>query len=321
MAYKAGYDKINGYIYKVAYIHEGGEWSFPNNVDDGNSLRYTLTQATGIIEHIAPDLILSHLFCEQTAAYLSMFELMGIQVIGATAKNFSLVTDKGACRGLMELFNLPIPKGILLDETANIEKVAKSLDFPCVVKPSTTENSLGISLVYHSSELEAAVDLAFSHSSQVVIEDFIPGREIRVGVIENVDGDLIPLPPVEYKIEQNSIRSFEDKLEFGAKSVQQSRTTVTSFVCSKEEKELVENLHQAVIRNHTALGCRDFSLIDCRISSVDGSINILECNVFCTFSPKSVINKMWEKLGRTNAELMDIMVQRIEKRKQAPQRI
>jgi len=319
MAFKAGYDKLNGYKYELAIIHQGGEWSFPEDINViTKAQRYPITKVIEFIKQMCPTLVLSHLFCNKTGDYLSLFELLDLPVIGPSAKVLHLVADKGSSRGLMELFQLPIPKGLLLDETTDLDDIVESLDFPCVVKPTTTENSLGISLVHTRQELLPAVNLAFDHSPQVLIEKFIAGREVRVGVIEDSEGQLLPLPPIEYKVDPDSIRTFEDKLQVGEKEkLQHSSATVTAFLCPKKEKKLVEELHRVAIRNHTALGCRDFSSLDCRVSDVDGSVQILECNVFCTFSPKSVINLMWKRLGGSDAELLDLMVQRTKKRSQA----
>jgi len=307
---KGNYDKMNGYNYMLALVHPGGSWSFPASLEEKQKDRFELIEAMKMIETIDPDVVVIHMFCTKTPSVIAMLELMNIPSIGSMSSTYSTVIDKAVSRGVMQSVNLPIPEGKLVDETSDLDKI--NLNYPCVVKPTRTENSIGISLVQNKEELVKGVDTALGFGPQVVIEEFIPGREIRVGVIENNNGDIIPLPCLEYVIDHDNVRKFEDKLEYEGE-IKMYRNTTTKWVEESEEKELIEKLQQLAIKSHRALQCRDFSLLDCRVTN-DGEPYILESNLFCSLSPSSVVNKMVKRMGMTDVQLMDIMVKNTMKR-------
>ena len=130
---------------------------------------------------------------------------------------------------------LSIPKGfnLLKGQTLDYSKV----NFPCVVKPNNTENSLGksiisksqslirflhsrisyigINLVRSKDDIKKAISIAFEHSDTIIIEDFIEGREFRCSVIEKCDDgkiEVIAMPPMEYLIDTKGIRDAGQKI-------------------------------------------------------------------------------------------------------------
>ena len=93
---------------------------------------------------------------------------------------------------------------------------------------------------------------------------FIPGRELRVGVVELRPGQLTPLGVLEYKVDREKIRTYEDKLEGAGEKLRQVAGTVTWFLDPEEEGDLVTRLQQVATSVHRVMGARDFSQIDCR---------------------------------------------------------
>merc|ERR1712178_270488 len=86
-----------------------------------------------------------------------------------------------------------------------------SLKAPVVVKPCNEDNSRGITLVKKEEDLDAAMEYAFSFDDRVVVDEYIAGREVRVGCIEEEDGSLTVLPKMEYFLED--IRTSAHKLK------------------------------------------------------------------------------------------------------------
>ena len=93
---------------------------------------------------------------------------------------------------------------------------------------------------------------------------FIPGREVRCGAVELRPGVVTPLGAMEYKINKNNIRAYEDKLEGDGDSLRQAESTTTWFLDPEEEGDLITRLQKVAVRVHRVMGCRDFSQIDCR---------------------------------------------------------
>ena len=83
-----------------------------------------------------------------------------------------------------------------------------------MVKPEDADNSLGVTLVRGPRRFDAALDAAFAHSTEVLVEEFVPlGREVRCGLVER-DGELVGLPLEEYLLDETTrpVRSYDDKL-------------------------------------------------------------------------------------------------------------
>lgn len=125
--------------------------------------------------------------------------------------------DKVLSKALMIQSGIPCPPGIVFNKGADTD--IDQVGFPCVVKPSTAEDSMGITLVASRKELAKALASAFQLSNQVLVEQFIQGRELRCCVLEEIDPsgnlELIPLMPQEFPVDSNGMRTLADKYELG----------------------------------------------------------------------------------------------------------
>merc|ERR1719310_723941 len=141
-------------------------------------------------------------------------DMMGIQHPGPDGLCNAICQNKALTRkALADVANLKIPAGEILTRTG-AEIPQPTMALPYVVKPACEDNSRGVSLVRKPEEIAPAMDKAFSYGKVVVVEEFIPGREVRAGCIEQ-DGELRVLScKIEYLMrdKNNPIRREEDKL-------------------------------------------------------------------------------------------------------------
>lgn len=141
-------------------------------------------------------------------------------------------------------------------------KIPDNLSFPLVVKPYCSGSSLGISIVREQSELEAALELAFKHQSTVLLEDYIDGRELTVGIL-----DEHPLSIVEI-IPKKAYYNFDAKYN----------DALTQFIApAKIPKTIYRQVQDLALSAHQALGCRHFSRVDLRLNQ-QGQAYVLEVN-------------------------------------------
>merc|ERR1712083_724898 len=126
------------------------------------------------------------------------------------------------------------PPGVVIGKKD--ECSIETIEFPCVVKAATTENSIGMSLVHHPDELETAIDKAFQFSQNVIIDRFIEGREFRCSIVEKVDQngkvELIPMIPQEYQVRSNDLRTTEDKLLLDDHGLPLDKASSTRIICT-----------------------------------------------------------------------------------------
>lgn len=132
-------------------------------------------------------------------------------------------------------------------------------------------------------------------------------------MVELRPGQLTPLGVLEYKVDREKIRTYEDKLEGAGEKLRQAASTVTWFLDPEEEGDLVTRLQQVATSVHRVMGARDFSQIDCRVTE-DGEIFVLEVNAFCSFGPLSLIPKLANKVGISSSVLYSSLLENARRR-------
>ena len=176
---------------------------------------------------------------------------------------------------------------------------------PAVVKPVTGDNSLGVTLVRDPIAYADALDSAFAHADEALVETFIElGREVRCGIIVR-DGELICLPLEEYDVDraQQPIRTHADKISRTRDGDLHLVAKVNTKAWMVDPSDPVtQQVWDVATSCHRALGCRDYSLFDFRIDS-DGQVYFLEAGLYCSFAGKSVISVMAKAAGISLPEL------------------
>jgi D-alanine-D-alanine ligase len=140
-----------------------------------------------------------------------------------------------------------------------------------------------------------ALSTGFKFDNTLLVEDYIPGRELRVAVVER-NGELCVLPMIEYIFTpDNPIRTLQDKLEIQSDGLPESqpKNPSSQMVCPAiVTPELFEKLADAAKRAHLALGCRDYSLYDFRVHAETVEPYLLEAGLFWSFNKISMISRM-----------------------------
>ena len=126
------------------------------------------------------------------------FDLMGIRYTGTGYLSSAMAMDKRITKEVFLMNNVPTPGGFTMTRD-NLEKdIAKyNLQFPVVVKTSCGGSSIGVTIVRDAAEFKAALDDAFKWENELVIEEFVQGREFSVGVIEGKALPIIEIAPKE----------------------------------------------------------------------------------------------------------------------------
>ena len=124
------------------------------------------------------------------------FDLLGIKYTGSGYLSSALAMDKGAAKIFFEKNGVPTPKGIAMTKAGRTDDVTKlGLKLPCIVKPCCGGSSIGVTIVRDAAEFKAALDEAFKWENELVIEEFVQGREFSVGVLEGKALPIIEIAP------------------------------------------------------------------------------------------------------------------------------
>ena len=132
------------------------------------------------------------------------FDLFGIRYTGTGYLGSALAMDKNIAKQFFVANGIPTPGGIRMKRDEQIRDLAKTgLNLPCVVKPCCGGSSIGVSIVRTIEEYEAALEEAFRWEEEILIEDYIEGREFSVGVLE---GKALPIIEMQqYAVEVTKV--------------------------------------------------------------------------------------------------------------------
>ncbi|GAX34370.1 D-alanine--D-alanine ligase family protein [Nodularia sp. NIES-3585] len=281
------------YDFQIAYITPDGQWRFPPGLSRED---IALTKPISLVEAIQfltaqnIDLVLPQMFCIPGMTYYrALFDLLKIPYVGNTADIMATTSHKARTKAIVAAAGVKVPRGELL-RPGDVPTIKP----PVVIKPVSSDNSLGVALVKEATDYDAALKKAFAYADEVIVETFIElGREVRCGIIVK-DGELVGLPLEEYKLDpdEKPIRSYADKLKqtddgnlsFSAKDNMKSWIVDPNDPITQRVQEMAKKCHQA-------LGCRHYSLFDFRIDPEEQPW-FLEAGLYCSFAPKSVISSM-----------------------------
>jgi D-alanine-D-alanine ligase len=214
-----------------------------------------------------------------------MLSERGILYTGSGPEASRMALDKIASKERLSGKDLKIPEYMVteLGESISCEDVW----FPCVVKPQHEGSSIGLTVVPSKEHLAEAVDKASNYSRRVIIEKFIEGREITVGILENR-----ALPVVEIVPEGGHY-------DFNAKY--QSANT-RYIVPADIDENVFRGAQETAVNAHNALGCDEFSRVDMRLSP-GGEVFILEVNTIPGLTERSLLPMAAKAVGLSFTEL------------------
>lgn len=212
-----------------------------------------------------------------------ILDTMGIAYTGSGKLASQLAMDKIASRNIFQIYGLPVPRYKVAEKTSYNKNLSleRKLSFPLVVKPATHGSSIGLSIVEKKKDLASAIELAFSFDKKIIIEEYIKGREMTVGIL-----DEAPLPVIEI-VPKRKFFDYEAKYRDG----------MTEYIVPATiEKEIAEYIQRVAISAHRFLGCFGCSRIDI-ILRQDNIPFILEVNSIPGFTPTSLLPKAAKVIG------------------------
>jgi D-alanine-D-alanine ligase len=286
------------YEFHIAYITPDRQWRFPTSLSKdaiASTNSIPLAEALQVLEKLAIDVVIPQMFCVPgMTQYRALFDLLNIPYVGNTADLMALVSDKAKTKAIVAAAGVIVPTGEVLRAGDR-----PTIDFPLVIKPMNGDNSIGVTLVKAAADYDAALQIALTHSDEVLVETFIElGREVRCGIIVQA-GKLVCLPLEEYALDPDNrpIRSYADKLkqnndgdlDFAAKDI------THSWIVDPSDP-ITDKVWAMARKCHTALGCRHYSLFDFRIDP-QGNPYFLEAGLYCSFAETSVLSAMTKESG------------------------
>jgi D-alanine-D-alanine ligase len=235
-----------------------------------------------------------------------LLESGGIPYTGSGPEASRLAMDKIAAKEIFARAGIPTPQYIVVNKTRHCEdtersevdeaikmRLLRNVRAPLVIKPQFEGSSIGLSVIRTHDTLHAALDKAFGYGQKALVEKFIDGRELTVGIL----GDRA-LPVIEI-VTKNKVYDYTAKY-----SDPETRHLVPAPIergASAKAKELAR-------RAHETLGCRFFSRVDMMMDP-SGKIFVLEVNTIPGMTKRSLLPKAASAVGVNFSKLCLMLVE------------
>ncbi len=201
------------------------------------------------------------------------FDLYGIRYTGAGYLASALAMDKGITKTLYESADIPTPHGVHMKRTEQLPFEETGVSLPCIVKPNCGGSSIGVSIVQNLAEYDTALEEAFRYEDEVVVEEFITGREFSVGVIGDTALPVIEIAPKE------GFYDYENKYREGS----------TVETCPADlPGEISNEMQRIALASCEVLGLSAYSRTDFLLDE-SGRVYCLESNTLPGMTPTSLL--------------------------------
>lgn len=210
-----------------------------------------------------------------------ILERRGLAYCGSGPAACALAMDKAAAKEKFRSIDVPTPRYVVADSN-NISEAVAAWSLPVVVKPVQEGSSLHCHIIRDFAQLRPAVEQVVRLYGSAMIEDYIPGREVTIGVL----GEKV-LPAIE-------IRTKREFYDYKAKYVDEDTQYLFDIPLPAT---LLEQMGRMSLEAHRALGCRDFSRMDWRVDDSQGKAYLLETNVIPGLTSHSLLPKAAARAG------------------------
>lgn len=223
------------------------------------------------------------------------FELMGIPYTGTDFVSAAMAMDKGITKDIFKAWGIPTPKGIWLKKG---ESESEKVPYPCIVKACCGGSSVGVCIAHDDAEYEAAKKEAFRYDDQVVIEQYIEGREFSVGVMNGKAFPVIEIAP------KTGFYDYKNKYQAGS----------TVETCPAElDPEKTKEMQAVAELVFKALRLKNYARMDFMMSK-EGEIFCLEANTLPGMTPTSLLPQEAAAVGISFEQLCEQILESARER-------
>jgi len=197
-----------------------------------------------------------------------ILEMVGLPYVGSNPLAHSLALDKVVAKMIFRQYGLPTPDFVVIKDQ---DFVPPELEYPLIVKPKNEAGSMGIEVVQNFEELQKAVRLILQDFNQsALVEKYISGREINVGLLGNNPPEALPPCEILFGKDGPSIFTIDDKQGLSGRTI--------DWICPAPiGEELVQEAQRLAKEAFSTLGCYDMARVDFRLDD-KGQLYLLEVN-------------------------------------------
>lgn len=224
----------------------------------------------------------------------AVFDLFGIKYTGSGHLGSAIAMDKEISKQFFRTYGVPTPHGIAMKKTERIEDFSQTgLTLPCVVKPCCGGSSIGISIVRTEEEYQTALDEAFRWEEEIILEDYVKGREFSIGVVDGEAYPVIEIEPLE------GFYNYKNKYQAGS----------TVETCPAElSEEITKKMQDYAVTVAEAMGLDTYSRSDFLLDDA-GNIFCLEVNTLPGMTATSLLPQEAKAIGISYEGLCEKLIE------------
>lgn len=225
-----------------------------------------------------------------------LLEALEIPYTGSGVRASSLAMDKVKSRVLFKISGLNVPNYQILKSF----KDNLRLSFPGVIKPVFLGSSVGVSIVKNKKEFKKALDKALKHCPKVLFEEYIEGKEVTCGILDNFQGEEHCALPVTEIVPPKG-RFFDYQVKYNG--------STQEITPARIDKNLTREVQEVAKSAHKILGCYGYSRTDMIIKADSNKIYVLEVNTLPGMTKASLYPQAAEAAGIEFPRLLDKIIE------------
>lgn len=227
----------------------------------------------------------------EDGAIQGLLEFSGIPYTGSGILASSVGMNKILSKLVFKAHGLLVGPYLVVhaEKREQLSEALSIMSFPLVVKPSSEGSSVGVSLVYRHDELAPAADLAFKYDREILVEKYITGKEVQVGILGDRALGAIEIVP------KNIFYDYEAKYKAGMSE---------HFFPARVPADVYQRVLQNGLDAHRALGCKGYSRVDFIIDAA-GAPYILEVNTLPGMTATSLLPDIARGAGISFPDLVE----------------
>lgn len=267
-------------------------------------------QAAAALTSLKPDVVFPALHGPpgEDGTVQGFLEILDLPYVGSGVHGSAVAMDKSLAKAIFRRAGLPVADDLIVSAGDDLaiagRNIRRALGDRVVIKPLCQGSAIGVTRVPNGGDLTAALQTALAFGRGVLVEPYIDGREITVGVLDVTDDAPEPFPVIEILTASDEWYDYTNRYTAG-----KSEHVVPADV----PEAVADSLREHAVRAHVELGLRDLSRADYIVTDAD-EIVLLEVNTLPGMTPTSLYPDGARAAGRDFPTLVDLLVQSAHRR-------
>jgi D-alanine-D-alanine ligase len=280
-----------GILFQSIIIDKNGDWVYEKEIlSEEGGLKLLQEKNALVYQHI-------HGTYGEDGEFISKLEKCGIAYIGSGSESMRITIDKYKTEELLKQKAILTTSSLVINNSSKVTEL--HFNFPVIIKPKNEGSSVALSKAENTEELVDVLEKTGLQYGDMLVQDFVKGREFTCGVVE-IEGKLVALVPTEVILTKGDMFDYDAKYTVGG-SIEITPADI--------HQELTDKIKNIAIEVHVVCGCKDISRTD-MIMKDGGEIVVLEINTVPGMTKTSFIPAQLKASGYSIEQFVEGMIKK-----------